>query len=105
MDYRKELEALMAETAALASRTAASGIKPPAPLPPTPIDIVAILNEPSRVPQRLLNLGPPEREQISKRVENFRGHQERFRREREDYFSRTMQRVHESMKGGKPPDD
>lgn len=49
MDYRKELEALMAETVALTSRTPAPAPqKSPTPSPQAPIDLfVSILNEPA----------------------------------------------------------
>ncbi|MDH6263366.1 hypothetical protein [Bradyrhizobium sp. BR13661] len=108
MDYRKELEALMIETVALTSRT-----------PPTvpqrspvvlglqaPIDlVVSIPNEPSRQAPRPYNYGPPEREQISKRIEKFKAHQERFRREREDYCSQVMKRVRDAAAGRTLPDD
>jgi hypothetical protein len=63
---------------------------------------VSILNEPSRPVANPLNFGPPEREQISNRVENFKAHQERMRREREDYFTRTMQRARDTAKGDLP---
>jgi hypothetical protein len=107
MDYRKELEALMAETAALASATPANiPHKLPAPELHAPIDLVAsILNEPSRPARGLYNFGPPEREQISKCVANFKAHQERFRREREDYCSKMMKRVRDAVEGRRPPDD
>src|SRR3954470_6937315 len=107
MDYRKELEALMAETAALAAATAvAIPHKPPVARPQAPIDlVVSILNEPSRPAPRPFNYGPPEREQISKRVENFKAHQERFRREREDYYSKVMLRVRDEAEGRRPTDD
>ena len=105
MDYRKELEALMAETAAMATRTAATTLDAPRPPAPrqAPIDlVVSILNEPSRPAPHQYNFGPPEREQIGKRVENSRAHQERVRLEREDYFTRAMQRARDTAKGNLP---
>jgi hypothetical protein len=69
VDYRKELEALMVETAALVARTTATASQTPqptAPRPQAPIDlVVSILNEPSRPVANPFNFGPPEREQIS----------------------------------------
>ncbi|MCK1414861.1 hypothetical protein IVB55_18165 [Bradyrhizobium sp. CW4] len=107
MDYRKELEALMAETAALAAATAvAIAHKPPVAGPQAPLDLaVSILNEPSRPAPPHYDYGPSEREQISKRVENFRAHQERFRREREDHYSKIMTRVRDAAEGRGPPDE
>ncbi|MCK1404156.1 hypothetical protein [Bradyrhizobium sp. 76] len=107
MDYRKELEALMAETAALAAATAlAIPHNSPVAGPQAPLDlVVSILNEPSRPAPRPYNYGPSEREQISKRVENFKAHQERFRREREDYYSKIMTRVRDAAQGRMPPDE
>jgi hypothetical protein len=107
MDYRKELDALMAETVALTSRSPSPAPRKPVALDPqAPIDlVVSILNEPSRPAARPYNYGPPEREQISKRVENFKAHQERFRREREDYCQKMMKRVRDAVEGRNPPDD
>jgi hypothetical protein len=107
MDYRKELEALMAETAALAAATPVTiPQKPLLPGPQAPIDLViSILNEPSGPAPRPYNYGPPEREQISKHVENFKAHQERFRREREDYYSKMMTRVRDAAEGRRRPDE
>jgi hypothetical protein len=107
MDYRKELQALMAETAALASATpVAIPQKPHVPGPQAPIDlVVSILNEPSRPAPRPYDYGPSEREQISKRVENFKAHQKRFRREREDNYSKMMTRVRDAAEGRRPPDE
>jgi hypothetical protein len=93
MDWREELEALGNETAALVSAMDTTGA--PAPGPQAPIDlVVSILSEPSRPAPGRFNFGSPEREQITKHVATFKAHQERVRREREDYYSRTMQRVH-----------
>jgi hypothetical protein len=106
MDWRKELEALRHETTALVSATPTTALdatRAPAPGPQAPIDlVVSILNEPSRPAPGPFNFGPSEREQISKRVENFKAHQERVRREREDYFTRTMQRARDTAKGDLP---
>lgn len=106
MDWRKELEPLMNVTAVLVSATPSTALdatRVPAPGPQAPIDLVmSILNEPSGPAPGPINFGPPEHEQISKRIDNFRAHQERFRQEREDYFVRTMKRARETAKGALP---
>ena len=41
--------------------------------------------------------------EIKARVANFRAHQERFNREREDYCSATMAKVHAALREMQPP--
>ena len=105
MDYRKELEALMAESAALAAfAPTTSPQKPAASHAQAPIDLVfSILNEPSRPAPSQYIFDLPEREHIRQRVENFKAHQERFRREREDYCQKTMKRVRDAVEGRSSP--
>lgn len=107
MDFRKELETLMAKTAGLAAATAVTNPhEPSVAAPQAPLDlVVSILNEPSRPAPRPNSFGPSEREQIRKRVENFKAHQERFRPDREEYYSKTMTRVRDAAEGRIPPDE
>jgi hypothetical protein len=41
--------------------------------------------------------------EIRARVANFRAHQERFNREREEYFATTLARLRAAIKDGRPP--
>jgi len=41
--------------------------------------------------------------ELRARIANFRAHQERFNREREEYFSATLTRLRASMKDTPPP--
>lgn len=100
MDWKKELDALKRETATLVERAALTA--PPASIPVSN----AAVQSTKPAPQQALSPTPPpvvtdtsEREAIAKHVQNFRAHQERLRREREDYYDRTMQRVRERPRG------
>jgi hypothetical protein len=106
MDWKTERDALINEAMALIASAEAAKKQSPIQKPIVPIEpSETTINEPfGPIALPPLNLGGSEREQIGKRVENFRAHQERMRREREDYFSRTMQRARETAKG-RPPND
>jgi hypothetical protein len=54
--------------------------------PPMPRTIV----EPNRMP---VNWDKSEREEIGERVANFKAHQQRFMREREDYAASALRRM------------
>lgn len=41
--------------------------------------------------------------ELKARIETFRAHQERFNREREEYFSATLARLRAEIKDGAPP--
>ena len=41
--------------------------------------------------------------ELKARIESFRAHQERFNREREEYFSATLARLRAAIKDGPPP--
>lgn len=41
--------------------------------------------------------------ELKARIETFRAHQERFNREREEYFSATLARLRAEIKDGPPP--
>jgi hypothetical protein len=49
--------------------------------------------EPNRMPP--VNLNNSERNQIRQRVANFKAHQERFAREREDFAASLLQKMRE----------
>jgi len=55
--------------------------------PPMPRTIV----EPSRLPP--VNVNNSQREEIRQRVSNFKAHQERFARERENFAASQMKRM------------
>ena|SRR5579871_6893685 len=71
----------------------AAGLEPvrivPPPLPATPI-------APSQLQGEMAN-------EIRARVASFRAHQERFNREREEYFSQTLARLRNAIKDAPPP--
>jgi hypothetical protein len=101
MDWREELEALRNEAAALveaAPPPAPVEARAPAPRPPSDLAL-STLNRPSRLLSQADSLGLSEREQIVRRVASFKAHQEHVRREREDFYSRTMQRTRDVARG------
>ena len=61
----------------------------PPPLPATPIAASQLQGEMAR--------------EIRARVASFRAHQERFNREREEYFSQTLARLRNAIKDAPPP--
>lgn len=82
-DWRSELDALVAETMAFA-KSLKLEIDRPKPEPQT---VVA--------PGGLswLDYGSSERDEIRKRIESFKAHQERFTREREEYANFLLRRI------------
>jgi len=100
MDWKKELDALVSETTALVERTTTANDQ--APVARTKATLVPPQAAPKEVPSPTshpLGRDTSEREHITKRVQNFRAHQERIRREREDFYSRTMQRARDLANG------
>jgi hypothetical protein len=65
----------------------------PAPLPP-PVPAASITR--SNVQGEMAN-------EIRARIASFRAHQERFNREREEYFSQTLTRLRAALKDAPPP--
>ena len=84
VDWRADLNSLVEETMALAKSVRAE--------PPMPRTVV----EPNRVPP--VNWMESEREDIRQRVANFKAHQQRFIREREDYAASEWNRMLESQR-------
>jgi hypothetical protein len=79
-NWQADLDALVQETMRL---TKSAGIEPF--IPRTVI-------EPQMPP---VNLNNSERDQIRQRVANFKAHQERFAREREDFAASLLQKTRE----------
>ncbi|RXG97357.1 hypothetical protein [Bradyrhizobium zhanjiangense] len=104
MDWKKELDALLRETAALVERTATANPQPAVDRPK--VTFVPRQTVPVEAPSPAappLSWDTSEREHITKRIQNFRAHQERIRREREDFYSRTMQRARDLAEGRLDP--
>jgi hypothetical protein len=78
-NWQADLDALVEETMAFAKSI---GVE--RPMPRTVI-------EPNRMPP--VNLNNSERDQIRERVANFKAHQERFAREREDFAASLLKRM------------
>lgn len=80
-DWKSELDALVAETAAFARSLK---VKIERPQPNQAVEQVA----PSGP-----DYGGSEREEIRKRVESFKANQERFMRERQEYADSLLRRI------------
>jgi hypothetical protein len=78
-DWKADLDALIDETMMLVKHTHVG--------PPPPRTIV----EPNRMSS--VNWMSSEREEIGQRVANFKAHQQRFMREREDFVASEWKRV------------
>jgi hypothetical protein len=78
-DWKADFDALVNETVAFAK-----GISHERPLPREMVE---------RVGLRPMDWGDPEREEISRRVANFKAHQQRFMRERQDYAASVLKRM------------
>jgi hypothetical protein len=78
-NWQADLDALVQETMRL---TKSARVKPLIPR----ADI-----EPNRMPP--VNLNYSERDQIRQRVANFKAHQERFAREREDFAASLLKKM------------
>ena len=78
-NWQADLDALVQETMALTK-----SVRVESPIPRAVVD-----------PKRMLalNLNNSERDQIRQRVANFKAHQERFAREREDYAASLLERM------------
>ncbi|MBB4263037.1 hypothetical protein [Bradyrhizobium sp. CIR3A] len=80
-DWKSELDALVAEAMAFALKVE---IGQPRPQLKEGIDRDGV---------SLPDYGGSERDQIRKRVESFKAHQERFMREREEYANSLLRRI------------
>ena len=78
-NWHAGLDALVEETMAFAKSI---GVESPMP---------RTVMEPNRMPP--VNLNNSERDQIRQRVANFKAHQERFAREREDFAASVLKRI------------
>ncbi|MCK1680708.1 hypothetical protein IVA87_15155 [Bradyrhizobium sp. 147] len=82
-NWKKELDALVAQTTAF-TESLKLQVERPKSLPGK-VTEEARLNAP--------NYDDSEREEIKKRVERFQAHQERFKRERENYADSLLRRI------------
>ena len=86
-DWKAELEAMLAQTDALARKVSAEAVSQ-RPSPAVSAPVTRERAEPSRL--RPVDWRVSERDEIHKRVESFRAHQRRFAREREQFASSVI---------------
>jgi hypothetical protein len=98
MTWQAELEALIEETMAQAKAVQGKTVKPIVP--------VKLVEQALAEPPRSTRLEPmiwpsvgSEREEVRRRVANFRAVQERMQRKREDYFVKTLANACQFPKG------
>jgi hypothetical protein len=82
VNWKADLDSLMEETMAFATSV---GVEPPMP---------HAIVEPNRMP--LVNWRASERDEVRQRVANFKAHQQRFMREREDHAAAELKRMRAS---------
>jgi hypothetical protein len=75
----------------------------PAPKPIAPIEPVRIVEVPPAAPAPRPIAPSDMASEIRARVASFRAHQERFNREREQYFSATLERLRAAIKDANLP--
>jgi hypothetical protein len=79
IDWKSDLDAFVQETMAFTK-----SLRVELPMPRTIV-------EPNRKPP--VNVNNSERDEIRQRVSNFKAHQDRFAREREDFAASQMKRM------------
>jgi hypothetical protein len=125
MEWLKERDALIAQTMAFVQsvsgrkqdvgrpdprlyRAAAAEPKfetksDPAPVAPVPMKTVEIPGPPKNIPLSRQFHQVDVKTEIQARIATFRAHQERFNRERHEYFSATLARLRASIEQLPPP--
>jgi hypothetical protein len=79
VDWKSDLDALVVKTMAFAKSVRVE------------LTIPRLIVEPNRTPT--VSVGVSEREEIGNRIANFKAHQQRFKREREDYAASELKRM------------
>jgi hypothetical protein len=121
MKWIKERDALIAQTMAFVESVSArqeavskfgpglpgaAAVKPqaePKPVAPVPTKIVEIPGPPKNIPYSRKFEQVDVKTEIQARIAGFRAHQERFNRERHEYFSATLARLRASIEQLPPP--
>lgn len=115
MKWANERDALIAQTLAFVQSVTggrndaaaphvdhANNSAEPAPTGPAPGEPAKAVRLPKGLSGALPAAGEMQNE-IRARIASFRAHQERFNREREEYFRATISRLREAMKDIPPP--
>jgi len=121
MKWIKERDALIAQTMAFVQSVSggkeavsrldlglnvAAAPKPPAqpaPVAPVPMKVVEIPGPPKNIPLSRQFDQVDVKTEIQARIAGFRAHQERFNRERHEYFNATLARLRASIDQLPPP--
>jgi len=117
MTWMRERDALIAQTLAFVQSVAGTKEDAGAPLPrlapaAASFDLGPVVTTRTAAPPKDLPATPPVsrpivssdvRSEIGARIASFRAHQERFRREREDYFNATLGKARAAINDIPPP--
>jgi hypothetical protein len=114
MKWMRERDALIAQTLAFVQSVTGRRDKPLPPVGPdesgaqvAPADIAPVpanIEPPSAVAGRARTIVASElKRELAARIESFRAHQERFNREREEYFKATLTNLRAAIKDAPPP--
>jgi hypothetical protein len=93
MDWKPELDALIESTMALAQDVKARSISDLALDVSAGEQALALTSRPVPLSAAPMPRPTSERDEILRRVSNFRAHQEKMTREREDYYSQTKAKM------------
>jgi hypothetical protein len=93
MDWKPELDALIERTIALAKDVKARSISDLALDVSAAEQAPAYTSRPIPLPAAQMTRPTSERDEILRRVSNFRAHQEKMTREREDYYLQTKAKM------------
>lgn len=114
MKWIKERDALIAQTLAFVQSVTGKkdDLHPPVPsaaafaVTTEIVTAEALADEADRPPQHL-SVRPPRtgdfRSEMQARIANFRKHQERFEREREEYCAATLSKLRTALRDAAPP--
>jgi hypothetical protein len=103
MAWQSELEALIQETQALTNAVQAQMIPKPISSAKLTKQMPLEFSQPTQIEPISKAASSPEREEIKRRVANFKAVQDRMQREREDYFVKTLADARQGLRVTSPP--
>lgn len=102
MAWQSELEALIQEAQAFTNAVQPQIIPKPISSAKLTEQVPREFSRPTQIEPIAKAASNPEREEIKRRVANFRAVQDRMQREREDYFVKTLADARQGTRGTSP---